>query len=101
MLADILANLNSLTGQYLSGQKSIPMPESRRTAREGRVLKLINASGNNLKNVTLELPTGIFVCVTGVSRNMFVAATASRSRPHFLAWATPDTFPNGKVTSSH
>jgi excinuclease ABC subunit A len=67
VLADILANPNSLTGQYLSGQKSIPMPESRRTAREGRVLKLINASGNNLKNVTLELPTGIFVCVTGVS----------------------------------
>jgi excinuclease ABC subunit A len=66
-LADILANPNSLTGQYLSGQKSIPMPESRRTAREGRVLKLIGAYGNNLKNVTLELPTGIFVCVTGVS----------------------------------
>jgi excinuclease ABC subunit A len=66
-LADILANPNSLTGQYLSGQKSIPMPESRRTAREGRVLKLIGAYGNNLKNVTLELPTGVFVCVTGVS----------------------------------
>jgi excinuclease ABC subunit A len=67
VLADILANPNSLTGQYLSGQKSIPMPASRRTAREGRVLKLNGASGNNLKNVTLELPTGIFVCVTGVS----------------------------------
>ncbi len=67
VLADILANPNSLTGQDLSGQKSIPMPASRRTAREGRVLKLIGASGNNLKNVTLELPTGIFVCVTGVS----------------------------------
>jgi excinuclease ABC subunit A len=66
-LADILANPNSLTGQYLSGQKSIPMPESRCSAREGRVLKLIGAYGNNLKNVTLELPTGIFVCVTGVS----------------------------------
>ena len=66
-LADILACASSLTGQYLSGQKSIPMPASRRTAREGRMLKLVNAYGNNLKNVTLNLPTGIFVCVTGVS----------------------------------
>ncbi len=66
-LKDILANTDSLTGQYLSGRRAIPLPESRRTAREGRVLKLVNARGNNLKNVTLELPTGIFVCVTGVS----------------------------------
>ncbi len=66
-LADILACEASLTGQYLSGKLSIPMLESRRTPREGRVLKLIHAHGNNLKNVTLNLPTGIFVCVTGVS----------------------------------
>ena len=66
-LADILASPASLTGQYLTGQKTIAMPEQRRAPREGRVLKLINAHGNNLKDVTLELPTGIFVCVTGVS----------------------------------
>ena len=67
VLADILANPNSLTGQYLCGAKKIAMPASRRSARDGRVLKLIGASGNNLKNVTLTLPTGIFVCITGVS----------------------------------
>ncbi len=66
-LKDILASEASLTGQYLSGKKAIPLPESRRAAREGRVLKLVNAHGNNLKHVTLNLPTGIFVCVTGVS----------------------------------
>ena len=66
-LEDILACEHSLTGQYLSGKQFISMPEKRRTPREGRVLKLINARGNNLKNVTLNLPTGIFVCVTGVS----------------------------------
>jgi excinuclease ABC subunit A len=66
-LADILSNANSLTGQYLSGTKSIPVPTERKPAREGRVLKLVNATGNNLKHVTLELPTGIFVCITGVS----------------------------------
>jgi len=66
-LSDILANPNSLTGQYLSGKRSISPPGDRREPREGRVLKLIGAHGNNLKNVTLNLPTGIFVCVTGVS----------------------------------
>ncbi|HNQ05307.1 MAG TPA: excinuclease ABC subunit UvrA [Thiobacillaceae bacterium] len=66
-LEDILANPDSLTGQYLSGARSIPVPAARRSARAGRVLRLVNATGNNLKNVTLELPTGIFVCVTGVS----------------------------------
>ncbi len=66
-LQDILAHEESLTGQYLAGKRSIPVPGERRSAREGRVLKLVHATGNNLKNVTLELPTGIFVCVTGVS----------------------------------
>ncbi len=66
-LADILANPASLTGQYLAGKKSIALPKERRQPREGRMLKLVNASGNNLKHVTLTLPTGIFACVTGVS----------------------------------
>jgi excinuclease ABC subunit A len=66
-LKDILASEASLTGRYLSGKMSIPLPGTRRAAREGRALKLINAHGNNLKNITLNLPTGIFVCVTGVS----------------------------------
>ena len=66
-LADILASEQSLTGQFLSGKRSIALPDERRSPREGRVLKLMGATGNNLKNVTLELPTGIFVCITGVS----------------------------------
>ncbi len=66
-LADILACEGSLTGAYLSGKKRIAVPETRRAPREGRVLTLSGASGNNLRNVTLNLPTGVFVCVTGVS----------------------------------
>jgi excinuclease ABC subunit A len=66
-LEDILASEQSLTGQFLSGKRSIALPDERRSPREGRVLKLMGATGNNLKNVTLELPTGIFVCITGVS----------------------------------
>jgi excinuclease ABC subunit A len=57
----------SSTGQYLSGKKEIPTPASRTPIDPQRVLKVIGAAGNNLKNVTLEIPAGLFVCVTGVS----------------------------------
>ncbi|MDH3939667.1 MAG: excinuclease ABC subunit UvrA, partial [Xanthomonadales bacterium] len=57
----------SSTGQYLSGKKEIPTPDSRTPIDPQRILRIIGASGNNLKNVTLEIPAGLFVCVTGVS----------------------------------
>jgi len=66
-LDDILACEASLTGGYLTGRLSIHAPEQRRQPREGRVLTLAGASGNNLKDVGLQLPTGVLVCVTGVS----------------------------------
>ncbi|WP_160154529.1 excinuclease ABC subunit UvrA [Microbulbifer sp. ALW1] len=56
----------SLTGQYLSGKKQIKIPE-KRIAASGEVLKIAGATGNNLKNVDLEIPVGLFTCVTGVS----------------------------------
>ncbi|MEP6944112.1 MAG: excinuclease ABC subunit UvrA [Betaproteobacteria bacterium] len=58
---------HSLTGQYLAGHRQIPMPERRHRADPKRVLTVTGATGNNLKNVTLKLPVGLFVCVTGVS----------------------------------
>src|SRR5262252_2586799 len=64
--ADIMANPASLTGQYLTGQKVIEIPE-RRPKNPRRTLKLVGARGNNLKNVTAEIPLGLFTCVTGVS----------------------------------
>jgi excinuclease ABC subunit A len=57
----------SLTGQYLSGKRSIPLPAMRHPPQPGRALVVTGARGNNLKNITLELPVGLFVCVTGVS----------------------------------
>ena len=66
-LADILASKRSLTADYLSGRKAIALPEQRRPVREDRRLRLTGARGNNLKSVTLELPLGQFICVTGVS----------------------------------
>ena len=64
--ADIMANPNSLTGQYLSGAREIAVSE-RRPKNPQRVLRLVGARGNNLKNVTTEIPLGLFTCVTGVS----------------------------------
>ena len=66
-LKDIINNKNSITGNYLSQKKSIPMPNKRRLAKNGRFLEILGASGNNLKNINLKIPLGTFTCVTGVS----------------------------------
>ena len=63
----IRENSDSLTGKYLSGKLSIKIPEKRHEFTIDRVLQINGATGNNLKNVTLNLPVGLFVCVTGVS----------------------------------
>jgi len=63
----IRRNPASLTGQYLSGALEIALPETRRRFDKTRVFRLRGARGNNLKNVDLALPVGLFVCVTGVS----------------------------------
>ena len=63
---DIMASPDSLTGQYLTGVRQIPMPGQRRKPGN-RQLKVIGARENNLQNVTAEIPIGLFTCVTGVS----------------------------------
>ena len=65
-LDDIIACPRSVTGQYLSGVKKIPLPAGRRTGN-GRTLKICGAAENNLKNIDVEIPLGTFTCVTGVS----------------------------------
>ncbi|MFG1245263.1 excinuclease ABC subunit UvrA [Xanthobacter flavus] len=64
--AEILANPASLTGRYLTGELSVGVP-ARRKPNPKRMLKLTGARGNNLKNVTAEIPLGLFTCITGVS----------------------------------
>ncbi|HIF9381046.1 TPA: excinuclease ABC subunit UvrA [Photobacterium damselae] len=66
-LKDILKSKQSLTGQYLSGKKSIAIPEQRIPFDSKKTVKLLGATGNNLKNVDLEIPVGLFTCITGVS----------------------------------
>ncbi len=64
---EIIANPNSLTGQYLSGVKKIAVPEQRTPKDAKKTVELKGAVGNNLKNVDLSIPVGLFTCVTGVS----------------------------------
>jgi excinuclease ABC subunit A len=62
----VAANKKSLTGDYLSGRRGIAIPK-RRPLQNNRMVKLVGARGNNLKNVTAEFPLGVFTCITGVS----------------------------------
>ncbi|KGQ34043.1 excinuclease ABC subunit A [Gallibacterium genomosp. 2] len=63
----IMKNPNSLTGRFLSGKEKIEIPAERTAVDSQKILRLIGASGNNLKNVDLEIPVGLFTCITGVS----------------------------------
>ena len=64
---EVAANPASLTGDYLSGRRRIEVPAMRRPVQQNRLLQVVGARGNNLKNVTASFPLGVFTCVTGVS----------------------------------
>ncbi|MFM9974869.1 MAG: excinuclease ABC subunit UvrA [Beijerinckiaceae bacterium] len=63
----VMDNPASLTGQYLTGAMQVAIPAKRRKPMKSRALKIVNARGNNLKNVTVEIPLATFTCITGVS----------------------------------
>lgn len=63
---EVMKNKNSLTGKYLTGEEKIEVPKKRRKGN-GKKLKIVKASENNLKNINVEIPLGKFVCITGVS----------------------------------
>ena len=66
-VADIKNCPRSLTGKYLKGELKIPLPSSRRTPTDNKFLRIIGAREHNLKNITVNIPLGMFVCITGVS----------------------------------
>src|SRR5436305_4769430 len=64
---EVMRAPDSITGQYLTGMRQIEVPSTRPTGHKGQILKLIGARGNNLKDITADIPLGTFCCVTGVS----------------------------------
>lgn len=86
-LQDILDEPKSLTGQYLSGKKSIAVPKTRRAPTDGKSLKVLGATANNLKNIDVEFPLSVFTCVTGVSgggKSSLVIETLYKGLAHTL-----------------
>ncbi|MDG2949119.1 excinuclease ABC subunit UvrA [Exercitatus varius] len=64
---EIMANPNSITGKFLAGKEKIEIPSKRIALNKKKILRLNGATGNNLKSVNLEIPVGLFTCITGVS----------------------------------
>ncbi|UXI67193.1 excinuclease ABC subunit UvrA [Tahibacter amnicola] len=99
-LKDVLKSPRSLTGQYLSGKRHIAVPAKRRVPDPERMLRLKGACGNNLKNVDLEIPAGLFVCVTGVSgsgKSTLINDTLFRITAAELNGANEKPAPYGKI----
>jgi len=98
--ADIMASKHSLTGQYLTGAMSVALPRARRKQQSGRKLKIVGARGNNLKNVTAELPLGLFTCITGVSgggKSTLVVDTLYKAVARRLSGALEHPAPHDKL----
>jgi excinuclease ABC subunit A len=93
-------NPASLTGLYLSGKRTIPLPKKRRKIDEKRILQLTGASGNNLKQVDLRLPLGMMVCVTGVSgsgKSTLINDTLYRATARHLYGSTEEPAPHDEI----
>jgi excinuclease ABC subunit A len=98
--AEIAANPASLTGQFLSGERTVAIPARRRAAEPGRELTIVGARGNNLKDVTATIPLGLFTCVTGVSgggKSTLVIDTLYRAAARSLNGASEPPAPFDRI----
>ena len=97
--AEVMRNPKSLTGKYLTGELSVEVPE-RRPPNHRRTIKVVNARGNNLKNVTAEIPLGLFTCVTGVSgggKSTLLIDTLYRAIARKLNGASEGAAPHDRI----
>jgi excinuclease ABC subunit A len=98
--ADIMANPKSLTGQYLSGVREIAVPDQRRPFSKKKMLRVIGATGNNLKSITGEIPVGTFTCITGVSgggKSTFTIETLYKAAARRLHNASDAPAPHERI----
>jgi excinuclease ABC subunit A len=97
---EVMANGNSLTGQYLSGAKMIPLPAERRKMNKKRKISVKGARGNNLKDVDVDVPLSTFTCVTGVSgggKSTFLIDTLYKSAARRLNGARDNPAPHDRI----
>jgi excinuclease ABC subunit A len=98
--AEIAASPNSLTGHYLSGERTVAIPARRRAQQPGRELRIVGARGNNLKDVTADIPLGLFTCVTGVSgggKSTLVIDTLYKAAARHLNGASEPPAPHERI----
>ena len=98
--AEIMANPKSLTGQYLTGAREIEVPEQRRPFSKKKMLRVVGATGNNLKGVTAEIPVGTFTCITGVSgggKSTFTIETLHKAAARRLNNASDAPAPHERI----
>jgi len=98
--AEVMASPKSLTGQYLTGAREIEVPLDRRPINRKRLLTVEGARGNNLKNVTGEIPVGLFTCITGVSgggKSTFTIETLYKAAARRLNNATAAPAPYDRI----
>jgi excinuclease ABC subunit A len=98
--ADIMAEPRSITGQYLSGMREIEVPERRRPISKTKVLRVVGATGNNLKSATGEIPVGTFSCITGVSgggKSTFTIETLYKAAARRLNNASDAPAPHDRI----
>ncbi|MFN4342547.1 MAG: excinuclease ABC subunit UvrA [Azonexus sp.] len=99
--AEVAANPASMTGDYLAGRRAIALPAQRRPPNPDKLLKVIGAHGNNLRDVTLEIPCGLFTCVTGVSgsgKSTLINDTLYAAAAKHLYGSSTEPAPHQKIT---
>jgi excinuclease ABC subunit A len=98
--AEVTDNPASMSGDYLSGRKTIAGPKSRRVPQAGKTLQVVGAHGNNLKDVTLELPLGLLTCITGVSgsgKSTLINDTLYAAAARHLYGSTTEPAPHKEI----
>jgi excinuclease ABC subunit A len=99
--AEVTANPLSMTGDYLSGRKSIAAPKTRRPVDPDKQLTVVGAHGNNLRDVTLEIPGGLLTCITGVSgsgKSTLINDTLYAAAARHLYGSTAEPAPYQEIT---